>query len=720
MRPYFIFLMLCLLTHSATAQWIKQDLTTSSTLLAVDFVNGNKGWVAGDGNLIYSTHDGGQHWELFSDYTYPAHETWYDITCLDEKTIYACGTTYNYDRYQSNWTYTLNDGDSWISQNLWHTDRSNWLDVFFIDATFGWRTGQYNTKARMQLTTTGPAKNAWSTVTLPTGADVLYSVRFLDKNNGWAVGSPGIIFHTTDGGNSWEVQTSGTDYRLKDICLIDLHNAWIVGYSNDGAILLQTTNGGVTWAQQFPNQITTLNAVYFQDNLTGWACGSILENGSKKGVILYTDNGGTIWQIQHVEYNCEELFDLDFADGMGYAVGTNGVILKLIGGNKYLTFSTVQDMVRKKCNFAYTNDGRYLYAIAGKKPSPFNDYFLSDIIQRYDPKEDRWIDLTDGLIPRNNGAAEYIDELNSLFILNGNTYTNTSYTDTIERFNLSTMSLEYRTGNPYPVTRGGTAAWNGKIYVFGGSNTDGYSKRFYEYDPESDIWTRLPDMPEPKETQGEIINGVLYVFGGTNYFNSKKIHAYDIHSGTWSYLGDLPQVATGYAITGSDPFIWIIGSKEDLNFIGSFDTRNQEFSRYYSNLIGRQCGGTEVVNDELIVFGGTQTESYESIMKSTQKVQIGDLIHSVSHGIRTNTINAWVYPNPFDNQFDIVLNQPVSGWVSIQIYAATGKMQWEKTFVLNEKDESIRMGTTDFPSGLYFYSLWNGARCIGAGKLIKI
>lgn len=43
---------------------------------------------------------------------------------------------------------------------------------------------------------------------LPQGHD-LRAVRFLDGANGWAVGDEGTILHTTDGGSTWEVQSSG-------------------------------------------------------------------------------------------------------------------------------------------------------------------------------------------------------------------------------------------------------------------------------------------------------------------------------------------------------------------------------------------------------------------------------------------------------------------------------------------------------------------------------
>src|SRR5258707_6037364 len=51
----------------------------------------------------------------------------------------------------------------------------------------------------------------------PAGADIIfYSVRALDARNVFAVGKPGIIAHTTDGGKTWEIlahpEQTGADF----------------------------------------------------------------------------------------------------------------------------------------------------------------------------------------------------------------------------------------------------------------------------------------------------------------------------------------------------------------------------------------------------------------------------------------------------------------------------------------------------------------------------
>ena len=77
---------------------------------------------------------------------------------------------------------------------------------------------------------------------LPQGND-LYHVFFIDDNAGWAVGRIGTILKTTDGGISWNFQSSGSTDALREICFIDENTGWVIG----GQTILKTTDGGEHW-----------------------------------------------------------------------------------------------------------------------------------------------------------------------------------------------------------------------------------------------------------------------------------------------------------------------------------------------------------------------------------------------------------------------------------------------------------------------------------------
>src|SRR5690349_25050869 len=60
------------------------------------------------------------------------------------------------------------------------------------------------------------------------------------------VGELGRIFHTTDGGTTWERQDAGTKRPFLAMACLDPRTAWIAGKEG---IVYGTLDGGATWAQ---------------------------------------------------------------------------------------------------------------------------------------------------------------------------------------------------------------------------------------------------------------------------------------------------------------------------------------------------------------------------------------------------------------------------------------------------------------------------------------
>jgi len=63
---------------------------------------------------------------------------------------------------------------------------------------------------------------------LPQGND-LRNASFIDANTGTVVGFFGTIVRTTDGGESWVIQTSGTTQNLWGVSFSDANNGTTVG-----------------------------------------------------------------------------------------------------------------------------------------------------------------------------------------------------------------------------------------------------------------------------------------------------------------------------------------------------------------------------------------------------------------------------------------------------------------------------------------------------------
>jgi photosystem II stability/assembly factor-like uncharacterized protein len=112
----------------------------------------------------------------------------------------------------------------------------------------------------------------------------------LDMHNIWAVAGAGYIYHSTDGGATWETQEAGvvTASALSQIKFIDALHGYASGAANT---VLYTADGGVTWsivAGPAARAGVAIQAMEVIDQYTVWL-------GYTGGYVHYTADGGAHW-----------------------------------------------------------------------------------------------------------------------------------------------------------------------------------------------------------------------------------------------------------------------------------------------------------------------------------------------------------------------------------------------------------------------------------------
>jgi photosystem II stability/assembly factor-like uncharacterized protein len=128
----------------------------------------------------------------------------------------------------------------------------------------------------------------------------LHAVQFVDRSEGWAVGDDGVIWHSVDGGKSWERQPSGTRAALQSLHFLNPYVGWVAGREElphgggSAGVLLFTRDGGLRWQRVSTNALPGLNRVRFVNNQTGFVAGDGTEQ-FPTGVFKTTDAGRT-WQ----------------------------------------------------------------------------------------------------------------------------------------------------------------------------------------------------------------------------------------------------------------------------------------------------------------------------------------------------------------------------------------------------------------------------------------
>jgi len=287
-------------------------------------------------------------------------------------------------------------------------------------------------------------------------------------------------------------------------------------------------------------------------------------------------------------------------------------------------FENVANMNYPRYGAAYTEDGNFIYALCGADSDQEGNTVYHTHGERYDHNNDSWETFGENLIGRRYTNAEHVN--GNIYILNG--YHNNGGTDIVEIINTSTGEVSVSETNPHPVWYGGSAVWDNKIYTFGGGYYDGddlqYSSRLYVFDPEDEQWTRLADMPDSMNTNGVVVDGVLYTFGGYNGSVSDDINAYHIGDDVWETVGSLPNPISANSVSTNGDLIFVVGDYANIEFTGAYSPWENEFYELESNMEGRRHSSAVNFDGELWAYGGSQPAGYNDnedyvILSSAQR-----------------------------------------------------------------------------------------------------
>jgi photosystem II stability/assembly factor-like uncharacterized protein len=187
-------------------------------LYSLRFNGKKRGWVVGSasrGDIVVNsilaiTRDSGATWQVLK---VPTNQELIHIDVVDEKRAWVVGAGGAILR-------TEDSGESWTRQTsgtqatLYHVD--------FRNEKQGWVVGERGT-----ILWTENGGSTWTKVESPVRSTLL-SVQFVNEDDGWIVGRGGVILRSTNRGLTWIEQESGTKQNLYAL-YIDKKNGWAVG-----------------------------------------------------------------------------------------------------------------------------------------------------------------------------------------------------------------------------------------------------------------------------------------------------------------------------------------------------------------------------------------------------------------------------------------------------------------------------------------------------------
>lgn len=249
----------------------------------------------------------------------------------------------------------------------------------------------------------------------------------------------------------------------------------------------------------------------------------------------------------------------------------------------------------------------------------------------------------------------------------------------MQAYSISTNTWTSVAPLPTPLNHANAAVVNGRIYVLGGLNfsPDGPSwiaaPYCFVYDPISDSWSTLNDMPDERGSAAVAVRGdtillaggmTLLSLGNNTQTSVSTVSAYNTITQTWSKLPELPSARDHAGVALINDVYYVLGGRNSGrdNIVGTVFTL--DFAAYdlawtsSSALMPTPRGGcaSAVYNGVVYTFGGegdgsvptgvfNNTESYDPATDSwteltpmalprhgTAAVQIGGKIYIAGGG----------------------------------------------------------------------------------------
>ena len=276
-------------TRDGGRTWKLQSTPIKCRWEAVQFLDDNNGWVAGSITQPYSqltkavllkTRNGGEQWTEVRTDTLPGLR---GVKFFDAKLGWIWGDSSGL--HPTGVFRTHDGGQTWTPISKGNT--TGWVAADFRDPRSGAVAGLAGELGLVAGVEIRPSR------TSDLGLRYLRQMKLGAATDGWLIGDGGLVLNTNDGGFTWTsppqaLPTAASHFDFRALATYGTH-CWIAG--SPGTYVFHSADGGQTWQTQRTDHQAPLRAITFLDDNRGWAVGAL-------GTILATRDGGRSWRPQ--------------------------------------------------------------------------------------------------------------------------------------------------------------------------------------------------------------------------------------------------------------------------------------------------------------------------------------------------------------------------------------------------------------------------------------
>lgn len=297
------------------------------------------------------------------------------------------------------------------------------------------------------------------------------------------------------------------------------------------------------------------------------------------------------------------------ATSFGFTIAMAGVASAQTSTPEPGAWGQKAPLIEANSEFTLTSTGGRIYVLGGYPQGRVS----VKTVQIYDIANDKWV-LGPPLPEVNNhGVAAAHDGV--VYLFGGQTDPNTAYVDTVYALDTKLgAGADWRQKTAMPTKRSAGAAvvHEGKIYIAGGRPPRGHD--FAVYDPGTDTWEKLPDLPSQRNHIAmELIGGKIHVFGGRlgGGFQSDKTAAHEVfdpRTRIWSVAAPMLKPRSGINSAQAFGCVHVWGGEEQAGVFPDhdyYDPRNDKWTKLPNMAIPiHGVTGATFANGLIYVTGG--------------------------------------------------------------------------------------------------------------------